>query len=224
MMFRGQARCAGRRSGPISSACTQSAGNGTSGHLVLEFSADGSVEEALARIVGAIGEELEGIFKQSTDWDGGEKLLPYLRRHSVRVGHGLFDNPGIAFAGTPGMSVGRILNECNLTARIVKILAAQPGDVRALDRPGSSTKRCCAQSRIAWALESPIAPPSAPRPLSTLASFATGPILLTTVGPRFEADPFLFDDVSWPIGLVVVWLHFGRASMLRHFPQASRLW
>ena len=44
------------------------AGSGDNGYLIFEFSADGTEEEALARIVYQIGKELEALFQQSWDW------------------------------------------------------------------------------------------------------------------------------------------------------------
>ncbi|HTE15565.1 MAG TPA: hypothetical protein VK642_10855, partial [Burkholderiales bacterium] len=64
-------------------------GTGADGHLVLEFSADGSEEQALARIASALGAELENIFSRASDWRQGIKLLTYLHEHRVQIGHGL---------------------------------------------------------------------------------------------------------------------------------------
>ncbi len=38
------------------------------------------------------------------DWRDGADLASYLTSHRVEVGSGFFDNPGLAFAGTPGMT------------------------------------------------------------------------------------------------------------------------
>ena len=84
------------------------AGTAEDGHLVLEFTGDGNAARALERIFAAIGPELEAIFGHARDWRGEVGLLSYLQAHRIGVGSGLFDNPGLCFAGTPGMNVGRI--------------------------------------------------------------------------------------------------------------------
>jgi len=141
------------------------AGAGTGGHLVLEFSADGDEDTALTRIASALASELENIFSHATDWRQGAKLLTYLREHRVQVGHGLFSNPGIAYSGTAGMSVGRIRKERDLAAHITARLGAQPGGLRASERL-AAIRDALRGSAFAWALEPPEAPAPAQPPLS----------------------------------------------------------
>ena len=69
----------------------------------------------------------EAIFAQALDWDSGAGLLAYLRSHRLAIGQGLLANPGLCFAGTPGMSVGRIRGG-SVSA------AAAPGDIRCWPR------------------------------------------------------------------------------------------
>jgi deferrochelatase/peroxidase EfeB len=104
------------------------------GYIVFEFSADGTEERALARIVSAIGEHLRPVFTLASDWNESGDLTAYLRNHEVNVGPGYFDNPGLCFAGTPDMSVGRICAESRLAGHIANLLAEQPGCLRALER------------------------------------------------------------------------------------------
>ena len=140
------------------------AGAGSGGHLVLEFSADGD-EDALARVAGALAAELEDIFSRAADWRPGGPLLAYLRAHRVRVGYGLFSHPGITYAGTPGMSVGRIVRERDLAKQLTTLLAAQPGGLRAIDRL-IALRAALHGTAFAWALEPPEAPAPAQPPLS----------------------------------------------------------
>ena len=79
--------------------------DGKRAYLAFEFSADGPEDDALARIDRQIGEHLRPVFMLASDWNNGD-LLAYLKRHSVTVGCGWFSNPGLVFAGTPGMTVG----------------------------------------------------------------------------------------------------------------------
>src|SRR5262245_46341607 len=168
------------------------AGSGHNGYLVFEFSADGTEEEALTRIVYQIGTELEGLFQQAWDWRESSSLLEYLKSHRIQVGHGLFSrSPGVTFSGTPGMSVGRIRKECDLAREIAGLLAGQHGDMRAIDRLAAVRAAIREQGNFAWALEQPppplpqrVTPPAARLILQLLSSFAR---------------TFL-----WPIGLVVL--------------------
>ncbi len=141
------------------------AGAGSGGHLVLEFSADGDEDAALARVASALAAELENIFCRAADWRPGGKLLAYLRAHRVRVGYGLFSHPGIAYSGTPGMSVGRIVKERDLAAHLTALLAAQPGGLRAIDRL-AAVRAALRGTAFAWALEPPEAPAPSQPPLS----------------------------------------------------------
>jgi deferrochelatase/peroxidase EfeB len=101
--------------------------DGLRAHLVLEFSADGTADQALARIVSAIGVHLRPAFMLASDWSDGADLLAYLSRHLVTVGCGWTANPGVVFAGTPGMTVGRIRREHRLAAYVNSLLAAGAG-------------------------------------------------------------------------------------------------
>ncbi len=144
------------------------AGTGSRGHLVLEFSADGDEDAALTRIAGALAPELENIFSRATDWRQGGTLLTYLRTHRVSVGHGLFSNPGIAYSGTAGMSVGRIRQERGLAAYITALLGALPGELRAIERL-TAVREALRGTAFAWALATPAAPAPAQPPLSIVA-------------------------------------------------------
>ena len=141
------------------------AGAGTGGHLVLEFSADGDEDVALTRIAGALAKELENIFSHASDWRPGGTLLAYLRAHRVKVGHGLFSHPGIAYSGTAGMSVGRIAKERDLAAHLTMLLGAQPGELRASERL-TAVREALRGTAFAWALAAPEAPAPAQPPLS----------------------------------------------------------
>jgi deferrochelatase/peroxidase EfeB len=93
--------------------------------IAFEFSADGTEEQALARIVSAIGEHIRPVFMNASDWRDGGDLLDYLRRHQVTPDNGWFSNPGALFAGTPGMTVGRILSEARLAIEVRALIEEQ---------------------------------------------------------------------------------------------------
>ena len=109
-------------------------------HLVLEVSADGDVPRAIRQIVTAIGAELGAVFALAKDWNGAD-LGKYLNQHLVNASYGLGQTPGLAHAGSPGMTVGRIRKEAALAVEIGAILSKQPGDMTALERLGDVRAR-----------------------------------------------------------------------------------
>ncbi|HEY2230075.1 MAG TPA: hypothetical protein VGI22_20515 [Xanthobacteraceae bacterium] len=106
--------------------------DGRRAYLVLEFSADGSEDEALARFVKATAVYLRAIFTLASDWREGGDLLAYLRAHRVAVGCGWTSNPGVVFAGNPAMTVGRIRHQHRLAARVTLLLKPNPDHSSAL--------------------------------------------------------------------------------------------
>jgi len=108
--------------------------DGRRAYIVFEFSADGTDEEALARLERQIGQHLRPVFMHARDWKDGGELLAYLLRHRVVPGNGWFSSPGQVFAGTPGLTVGRIWREARLGARVAALLSEQPKGLDALHR------------------------------------------------------------------------------------------
>src|SRR5580704_14560675 len=115
------ARALDKRTGPTGDDGTHFASmhairsqDGVHAWLVLEFSADGSDDEALDRFVAAIGERLHTVFTLASDWSDGGDIKRYLAKHKAVPGSGWFSAPGALFSGTPGLSVGRILREHRL--------------------------------------------------------------------------------------------------------------
>jgi deferrochelatase/peroxidase EfeB len=163
---------------------------GGDAHLVLEFTADGSERRSMERIVAAIGEDLEPIFAKARDWDYNIRLLDYLAGHRIKVGQGIFSDPGLCFPGTPGMSVGRIRGEAEL-ARFVqaRIDNGRPG-LRPIDRLAEIRRAVEAQPGLAWSLGPP------PGPLRT----GTTPPALQLVFKY--ALPF-FPQFLWPYGVLL---------------------
>src|SRR5438270_8242869 len=102
--------------------------------ILLEFSSDGTEQWAVDHLASAIGDQLRRVLLLASDWSDGADLARYIRSHLIRVGSGWFDLPGLCFAGTPGLSVGRIVAEGKLSAKIAGLLADQPGGLRSLVR------------------------------------------------------------------------------------------
>jgi deferrochelatase/peroxidase EfeB len=166
------------------------AGDGTKAHIILEFTADGAEEPAIDRIVEAIETELAPVFDKATDRGTGS-LGAYLRAHRISIGQGLLANPGLAFAGTPGMTVGRIRREARLADFVADLVDdAAPGSLP-LDRLASIRQQVAAEPDHAWALEPPPPPLREGRELGVAGRIAglAGPFLRTYL---------------WPAGLVLL--------------------
>ena len=87
------------------------------GHLVFEFSGDGNDEALIRSLAIHVGPYIGPAFDMAAD-RGSEPLDRYWASHRVTAGQRFFDNPGVLFAGTPGLSVTRIRAERDLRARL----------------------------------------------------------------------------------------------------------
>jgi deferrochelatase/peroxidase EfeB len=163
--------------------------DGKRAYLVFEFTADGPDDDALARIDRQIGEHLRSVFMLASDWRTGD-LLAYLKRHSVEVGVGWFSNPGLLFAGTPGLTVGRIQREGRLGAYVSALLSDQPADMDALARVENIRKRVAAAKEYEFALT----------PGTAAAPFQEPEL------PRFYAQLVwsFARTYLWPVGLLLL--------------------
>ena len=125
------------------------------GHLLLEFTADGYGDAAIARLAAALTEPLTSLFAQALDWRENNDLADYLCRHRVVTGHGLFDEAGLDFAGTPGLSVGRIRREAALRRKVETLIAAQPVSLRPVEQLQAIRSTLSADPLWKWALDLP---------------------------------------------------------------------
>lgn len=177
--------------------------DGKRAYILLEFSADGTPEEALRRVLDAIGEHLRPVFMLA-DWRDGADLASYLTSHRVEVGSGFFDNPGLAFAGTAGMTVGRIRAEGRLAAAAAELLDAHREPMAAFARLQDVRAKLPAEH--AYALR-PAAPQAPFEPLS-VASFIAR--LLGGFATKY-LWPFLLLVLAWSAysGLQALWLQDG---------------
>jgi hypothetical protein len=132
--------------------------DGKRAYLAFEFSADGPEADALARIDRQIGEHLRPVFTLASDWNDGE-LLAYLRSHTVTPGNGWFSSPGLLFAGTPGLTVGRIWREAKLASFVTGILSRQPADWDALSRVEDARKQVVQPKEFKHALQLGVSAP-----------------------------------------------------------------
>jgi deferrochelatase/peroxidase EfeB len=159
-------------------------------YLAFEFSADGTEDEAVSRIVRAIGPDLATVFSLANDWTAGTEIYAYLTAHKISIGVGLFDSPGLAFAGTPGRSVGRIRAEQKLALRVTEILASQGEDMWALERVNAVREALHGDAELSDMLETgTAAPPYAP---------------LGTVGLIVKLFGSFLATYLWPVGILLL--------------------
>jgi deferrochelatase/peroxidase EfeB len=182
------------------------AADGT-GHLVLEFSGDGNEKELLQALAQQLGDELGPIFAHARD-RGSRQLHDYWQSHSVPVGHGYFDNPGLVFAGTPGLSVRRIKQEHSLVNHLAELLDEQaPLDCSALEQIAKARMALAADPAWRWALIPEHA--EALQPERTLSS-ALPSIALSV------ARTYLWPLMIPPLLVFIVWtMSFGMDGLMR---------
>ena len=193
-------------------------GHDGSASIIMEFTADGSSDRAVERIAAAIGDELTGVFETARDWRGNVGLANYLKSHRIGVGAGFFDNPGLCFAGTPGMSVSRIRKEAELAAFLSTEVESGGCDVRPIDRLEKVRAAVQADDRFRWALDPP---PPPPRPegkldflalalahpwvrgfLATFAAIVVGTFFVTLILTHALNDAF--EGAGWAALLTLV--------------------
>lgn len=187
------------------------------GHLVLEFSSDGTEAAALAWIVSRIGVELQTIFALAADWRAGN-FIAYLTARKLTLGVGWTGRTGLAFAGTPGMSVGRIRGEAGLAEYLAAKLENQNPGLSALQRLDqirtAIRKAPPGEPDFRWALQTPDAPPTAPSPSTIELVLAIAASFVTT---------FLW-PLAIPYAIVLLFgLHHGCGAFLALFAAKTAL-
>jgi deferrochelatase/peroxidase EfeB len=98
---------------------------GAPANLLLEVSADGGHDAALRALAAALAADLARVLAAAGVPTGGASLYDVLYGHSRTIGPSWWATSGLEFAGTPGMSVERILKEDALAGRIAGLLDAQ---------------------------------------------------------------------------------------------------
>lgn len=161
-------------------------------YLLLEYSADGTAEAALQRIVAAIGDGLGSVFRLARDWSEGRDLTAYLLARRVDAGSGWSQAPGLAFAGTPGLSVGRIRKEARLAAALADLIESQPAAHSPLERLAHLRTAIAGNPDLAPMLE-----PAQPGPPYAKPSLFAA---ILSIGTGFLAR------YLWPVGaLMLAW-------------------
>jgi deferrochelatase/peroxidase EfeB len=166
---------------------------GGRGHLVFEFSGDGSAEELLRLLDQQLGADLGPVFAHAED-RGAAPLLDFWRSHIVETGQTLLANPGLGFAGTPGLSVERIRRERGLALHLADLLHRLALRGPALERVETIRKQLRADAKWSWAL--------APEPVAEGGTLEELPETLAASLPILArlAGPFV-RDFLWPLAI-----------------------
>jgi len=184
--------------------------DGKAGVLVLEFSADGEERAAIDEVAVRIGARLQPILEESTAWRQGDQAAPFLRRHQVKVSQRLGGTVGLAFAGTPGMSVTDIRREDDLARHVAGLLASDGNDqIRSpLGRLRAVRDKLRDDSTWKWALEVPApplpAPGKEPGTLGKIGKLAI-PGITTFLWPLLLVVLPLSLWFAWPAGWHILW-------------------
>ena len=160
-------------------------------HLILEFSADGTPAQAIARLASAIGAQLQPVFALANDWPkagGSSDLASYLTSHAIPSGWTYGKPPGVGHIGAPGMSVGQIRDEDNLAHQARNLLSAQGPGMAPMARLGAVRTALQAQFPALLAQTTP-APPGT---------------VLSIPAAGLKRLPNLLTTFLWPLALLLL--------------------
>jgi len=157
------------------------------GHLLFEFSADGARAPLIAALAKHLGPLVQDAYALAAN-RGTAPLADYWTSHIVEVGQGFFDNSGVVFAGTPGLSVRRIRQEVALREHLKTLVEEHTGPftsaLAVLERVRHALEK---SSTFAWALEAD--------DVAALQSEKTG------IGPYLRIGLNVFRMYLWPMGV-----------------------
>jgi Dyp-type peroxidase family len=178
----------------IRSRCTDRA------FILLELSADGTLDLVLDKLVARAGKVLLPIF-QFADADLKlEHFAAFLKDRSITVGHKLTQPAGLAFSGVPGMTVRQILAEKALAEKVAAVLA-EPGHRASALASLEAVKRSLHSDTWQWALEPAPPPVTAPDHEPSLMEKAAAlfPSLVTTfLAPLLVVAILVSGWLAWP--------------------------
>ncbi len=123
--------------------------------LVLEFSADGARDDAIAAVADHAGASLRPIFEAAGVLRAGSDLAEFMRGHAIDVAPGIGKTAGLCFTGTPGHSVRRIKAEDMLCQELRRTLLRdqrRPGET-AMQRLERLRKVIASRPEFHWAFQ-----------------------------------------------------------------------
>jgi Dyp-type peroxidase family len=127
--------------------------DGKHAHILFEATVDGDENAAIVRLAKDLSDELTQVFAFARDWRGGTDLTSYMVQHKLSSGYGLLDQPGLPFAGTPGMTVGLIRKEAALREALETAMAAAPPHLSPLQRLQGLRDTIRTMPDLNWALQ-----------------------------------------------------------------------
>ena len=161
-------------------------------YLVMEISADGEPRALLEELARRAGDALLPIFQVAKPGLAQPGLGAFLEQHRITNGFGLFQAPGIAFSGEPGLSVPQVKQEAALGAEVARLIGEQGEAASSLARLEMVKSALASNPAWAWTLEPPPPAPAHPAEPPTIAG------QIGALGPAFVAV-FL-----WPVLVVAV--------------------
>jgi deferrochelatase/peroxidase EfeB len=171
---------------------------GGGGHLLFEFSADGPRDRLIAALATQLDPLVHEAYALAAD-RGSTSLSDYWTSHVVEVGQGFFDNAGVVFAGTPGLSVRRIRQELALRRHLKALVEERSEPFTSALAVLERVRRALEQTpAFSWALEAD--------DVAALQSERTG------VGPYLRIALNVFKAYLWPL-LVPALLVLGLALL-----------
>ncbi|MGH8675759.1 MAG: hypothetical protein ACREVG_15790, partial [Burkholderiales bacterium] len=124
-------------------------------HLLIEACVDGHPRAALGHLVATIPDVLSTVLeKTGITVPPRAQLGAFLEERRKEFGLGWLQSAGLAFAGTPGMSVRRILDEWRLADAVRKILDADTVGGSALAKLERVRSKIFADVDLKWAFVS----------------------------------------------------------------------
>lgn len=163
--------------------------------LIVEFSADGTADEAISAFAAGTEAFLGPIFDVACDRSGSPSFAAYLKANSVGISPSFGSNSGLVFSGTPGHSVRRIRAEAEL-ADAVAAIVEQPraaSDRNAASVLAAARDKVGSDPRLAWAMQ------SAQSKLDARAGSAWRAILATLRAPAVLVVALLVLIASWSL-------------------------
>lgn len=155
-------------------------------HLVIEVCADGHPRAALAKLANVVPDALSAVLEAAAEqpMDRNE-LGAFLESHRKEFRIGWPSAAGVSFAGTPGMTVERIIKERDLAVEIRARLDTDTAPGPALEKLNRVRAAIFVQPELKWAFV------SEPMPLRGEAK-ELADIWWSLLGPAFR-------DFLWPL-------------------------
>lgn len=126
-------------------------------HLLVEITADGTVQDGIAALATALESQLTTVLEKAGIYLA-ESLFQAMADHRLTLGQAWWDTLGLPFNGTPGMTRRRIVAEAQLAEHARALVGAAPSTLSPFDRLSYVRQRLWSEARFKWAFEPEPAP------------------------------------------------------------------